>query len=111
MYLWKSEDGTPPLILPRVKPPYCDNDAQFWKDLLTPQVIPPLGIQDIKWRELYKKWRPYVMEDKWIQWRYYCELPPEAKLKVVEKQSKKARKQRTTRATSVMWTPTRIRRL
>jgi hypothetical protein len=83
-----------------VMPLYYNNDAQFWKDL-APQTIPPCGIQDIKWQELYKKWGKYIPEEKKKQCRYYNEVPPAEKIKAVAKQSKEARQQRKTRTRTV----------
>jgi hypothetical protein len=99
MYLQESSDS-PETELVLVKPLYHDNDATFWREL-QPQVIPPVGIQDIKWRELYKKWGAFVPEDKKKEWRYYNEVPPEEKMKAVAKQSKEARTQRKSRARTV----------
>ena len=69
MYLQES-DGSNETELQLVKPQYHNHDTEFWKGL-KPDMVPPLGIQDIKWRELYKKWGAFVPQEKKQQWRYY----------------------------------------
>jgi hypothetical protein len=83
-----------------VLPLYHNKDSTFWKEL-QPQVIPPIGIQDIKWQELFKKWGAFIPTEKKQQWRYYNEAPPKAKLKEVAKQTKEARSQRTKQSHTV----------
>jgi hypothetical protein len=48
-----------------VKPEYQQqqHDADFWKQQ-QPTEIPPVGLQDIKWKELHHKWGPYVPQEK-----------------------------------------------
>jgi hypothetical protein len=83
-----------------VKPAYVDKDAAFWTQQ-QPEVIPPVGLQDIKWKELHHKWAKYVPEEKKPQWRYYTEAPPQDKIDEVAKQSKRARSQRAQRTRTV----------
>jgi hypothetical protein len=68
-----------------VLPLYHNNSSAFLKEL-QPQGIPPVGIQDIKLQELYKKRGAFIPTEKKQQWRYYNEAPPKAKLKEVAKQ-------------------------
>jgi hypothetical protein len=84
-----------------VKRQYHKKDAAFWKALV-PEDIPPVGIQDIKWRTLYKQWGPFVPQDKRKEWRYYHEAPPAAKMKEVAEHTKEARKQRKSRSRTVV---------
>jgi hypothetical protein len=85
-----------------VKPKYTAAvyDTAFWK-ALQPEVIPAVGLQDIKWKELYHKWGKYVPEDIKPQWRYYSEAPPKVLIDKVAKQSKEARQQRKERTRTV----------
>jgi hypothetical protein len=93
-------DTAPETELLLVKRQYHDNGAQFWQDL-QPDVIPPVGIQDIKWNEMFKKWAPFVPVDKRKELRYYHEEPPEEIQKKVKAQSKQARAVRKERARTV----------
>jgi hypothetical protein len=54
MFLQPSLNG-PERELHLVLEEFHDNGTEFWKEL-QPELIPPVGIQDIKWNELYKKW-------------------------------------------------------
>jgi hypothetical protein len=81
-----------------VKRDHLNQEATFWK-ALEPELIPPVGIQDIKWNTLYKQWGPYVPQDKRKEWRYYHEEP----LNVEEvKEHTKARKQRAARSRTII---------
>jgi hypothetical protein len=75
-----------------VKPAYVDKDAAFWMQQ-QPEVIPPVSLQDIKWKELHHKWAKYVLEEKKTQLQYYTEVPPQDKIDKVAKQSKRTRSQ------------------
>jgi hypothetical protein len=99
MFIQES-DGCEEKELKLVKKQYLLNDAAFWKQQ-QPQAIAPVGLQDIKWKELYSKWSKYVPEEKKQQWRYYNEAPPKEKIAEVAKQSKEARKQRQQRTRTV----------
>ena len=99
MYLQESDGGVETeLVL--VRQQYHNEDALFWR-ALQPTVVPPLGIQDIKWRELYKKWGAFVPQDKKQQWRYYNEAPPEQNMMTVATHTKEARQQRKKRSQTV----------
>ena len=83
-----------------VKDVYHDVDVEFWREQqATP--IPPVGLPDIKWKELHSKWGPFVPQEKRQQWRYYHEAPPKEKLAEVSKHSKKARLQRSKRTRTI----------
>jgi hypothetical protein len=99
MWVAKSE-GREETELKLVKPPYCDNDAAFWNEL-QPTTIDPVGLQDIKWRELHDKWGSYVPQEKKQEWKYYNEAPPKAMKDAIVKQSKEARTQRKSRTRTV----------
>jgi hypothetical protein len=99
MWLQESQEA-PETELVLVLPLYHNSDATFWREQ-QPEAIPPAGIQDIKWRELYKKWGAFIPEEKKKEWRYYNEVPPAEKLKAIAKQSKEARTQRKTRTRTV----------
>jgi hypothetical protein len=83
-----------------VKTPYCTSDAAFWIQR-QPTIIPPVGLQDIKWNEMHKKWGAYVPQEKKQQWKYYKEAPPKDKMAEVSKHSKKARQQRQERTRTI----------
>jgi hypothetical protein len=83
-----------------VKNEFVDNDAAFW-NMQRPDAIPPIGLQDIKWKELHYKWSKFIPEDKKQQWRYYTEAPPKDKIVAVAAASKRARSQRSERTRTV----------
>ena len=83
-----------------VLPEYSTHDAAFWTSL-QPTPIATVGLQDIRWKELYYKWGKFIPDHKKKAWRYYDEPPPQAKLKAISKQSKEARQQRKQRAWTV----------
>jgi hypothetical protein len=101
MFIQES-DGTIEKELKLVKPEYQQqqHNADFWKQQ-QPTEIPPVGLQDIKWKELHHKWGPYVPQEKKQQWCYYNEAPPPELVKAVATQSKCTREQRLTRARTV----------
>jgi hypothetical protein len=96
MFLQQS-DGSIVKELKLVKVEYQQDqhDADFWRQQ-QPTTIPPVGLQDIKWKELHYKWGAYVPQEKKQQWRYYKEAPPEELIKDVASQSKRAQEQRKT---------------
>jgi hypothetical protein len=102
MYMKESDKAPVEVPMVLVKRQYLKRDAAFWKEL-QPEAIDPVGIQDIKWRELYKKWGPYVPQDKRKEWRYYHEAPPAAAaLKEVAEHTKEAREQRKSRSRTIV---------
>ena len=44
-----------------------------WSGLANEESAP--GLPDIKWRELYDKWRPLVPECKWAEFKYFANDP------------------------------------
>lgn len=64
------------------------------------QRIPPPGIQDIKWRELYDKWRPLIPEDKRSGLRYFTEDPGKERRQKVKEHTNKSKQQRKDRSRS-----------
>jgi hypothetical protein len=74
-------------------------DSEWFKS--EPSVIQPIGIQDIKWIELYKKWRPLVPSDRWPKFRYYHEDPGAKRTKEVAESTKQTKKQRKKRQRTV----------
>ena len=68
---------------------------------MQPATIEPVGLQDIKWRELRDKWGVYVPQEKKLQWKYYNEAPPAAMKDAIAKQTKEARKQRKSQSRTV----------
>jgi hypothetical protein len=79
-------DGAPITRQLLVKPAFQTVD---WKDEMKLDVIPPPGLPDIKWNELYYKWGRFVPEDRKQDLVYFCKEPP---LEI----KKRARKYRTT---------------
>ena len=63
-----------------------------------PVIIPPTGISDIKWIELFKKWGPLIPQEKKAEFKYYNEDPGERRRKRVASQSKTSKKQRKDRS-------------
>ena len=76
-----------------------------WNEtVLNLRKLQPPGIQDIKWRELYDKWRPLIPEDKRKGLKYLEEDPGQERrerVKAQTKTSKQQRQQRTRSAKSV----------
>jgi hypothetical protein len=96
----QESDGSKEKEMKLVKPLYQQHDDAFWQQQ-HPATISPIGLVGIKWKELYKKWGPFVPQEKKEQWRYYTEaLPPEL-LKAVAKQSKQSRKERQKRTRTI----------
>ncbi|CAB9505274.1 unknown protein [Seminavis robusta] len=85
-----------------VKKEFRGKDKAFWKGVTqTLDRIDPVGIQDIKWRELYDKWGPLIPAEKKLGLMYYHEDPGverRNKIKANTKKAKDARKGRTTSA-------------
>ena len=48
-----------------------------WKPHFKLRVLPPLGLPNIKWNELYVKWGRFVPEDKKSGLIYYKKKPPD----------------------------------
>ena len=65
-----------------------------WKPLFKLQVMPPLGLPDIKWNELYAKWGRFVPEDKKSGLKYYAIKPPESVKQKIAEQTAEAKKAR-----------------
>jgi hypothetical protein len=88
-------DGAPIIRQLLVKPAFHDVD---WKLAMSLEVIPPPGLPDIKWNELYYKWGRFVPEDKKQGLIYFSKEPPvSVKRKIAEQtaEAKKARRKRT----------------
>ena len=99
MYLQQS-DGSVEQEVVLVWQAYHDHDVNYWRSL-QPQPLPLVGLVDIKWRELNKKWAPYVPEEKRQQWIYYRQAPPTSVMQEVARKQKEAQKQRKTRTRTV----------
>jgi hypothetical protein len=88
-------DGAPITRQLLVKPAFQSVD---WKLEMNLDVIPPPGLPDIKWNELYYKWGRFVPEDKKQGLVYFCNEPPASiKKKIAEQtaEAKQARGKRT----------------
>jgi hypothetical protein len=70
----------------------------FWIALPRPDVIPPVGIQDIKWKELYDKWGKLIPEEKKKEFVYYNKDPGEDRRKRVAQHTKASKTQRKARS-------------
>jgi hypothetical protein len=93
-------DGSAVVEKLMIKRAYRDNDSTFWNEL-QPTVLPPIGLQDIKWIEMHDKWGRYIPPDKKKQWRYYNEKPPPEVYQRVKKHSKASKKTRQDRTRTV----------
>ena len=93
-------DGSVESELLLVRQEYHEHDVQYWRSL-QPQPIPAVGLVDIKWRELNKKWGPFVPQDKRQQWIYYRQEPPASTMKDVARKQKEAQIQLKTRTRTV----------
>jgi len=82
-----------------VKPAFLNTD---WSRICKPEMMKPPGMKDIKWKELFDKWKPLIPLEKRKEYRYYNEDPGKERRDNVKgntKASKKARKERTATAT------------
>jgi len=95
LYLYEY-DGEAPKKQVLVRPPYRDID---WTDeaLSLLSAKQRVGLQEIKWIELYDKWRPLIPVER--QTFHYIRNPPTLdsrnKVKLHTKESKKQRKERS----------------
>jgi hypothetical protein len=62
------------------------------------EVIPPPGLPDIKWNELYYKWGRFVPEDRKQGLVYFHKAPPEAVKRKIASQSAMAKQVREKRS-------------
>ena len=86
-----------------VKEEYRHKDRAFWKRVLDDmQQLPALGMQDIKWRELYCKYRVYIPPEVRQQssFKYYREAPSKEKLDKIKENTKAAKAARAERSRS-----------
>jgi len=67
-------------------------------DFATPNRIPEPRLQDIKWKELYDKWRPLVPPSKHKDWKFFSTDPGVKRCAVVSTNTKKSKKLRTERS-------------
>ena len=104
----QEHDGAPVTIQQIVKrnwigKDYCPNGTR-------PEVLQHPGMKDIKYKELYDKWRPLIPVEKRAQYKYYNEDPGDeirGKVKTQSKEAKTARKNRSaTNVPSVKNPPT-----
>ena len=72
-----------------------------------PQTIDKPGLQDIKWVELYKHWRPLVPQEHHNDYEYFKNDPGSERLDAVRKHSRDARSQRATRSRTTDKTTTK----
>ena len=78
-----------------VKTKYLADDECWWQH--SPTDIEHVGLQYIKWQELFKFWKKFVPEEHHKDWKYYAEdLPAEEKDKL-SKQKEESRKKRQER--------------
>jgi hypothetical protein len=97
IYLQTHEGAAETKVL-SVKKDYRDKDDDFWLQLPEPETIPPPGMQDIKWKELFDKWGPIIPPEKKSEFRFYHEDPGPERRKQVKQQQDKAKKQRAERS-------------
>jgi hypothetical protein len=90
----RTHDGAEEVEQWIVKKDYRDNSECFKTD---PKIERPIGIQNIKWIELYKKWRPLVPKDRWPKFRYYNEDPGLARTREVSESTKQSKNKRQKR--------------
>jgi hypothetical protein len=62
------------------------------------RTIPPPGLPDIKWNELYKKWGKFVPEDKKKGLLYFMNEPTEDVKRKISEQAAKAKEARAMRS-------------
>ncbi|CAB9505253.1 unknown protein [Seminavis robusta] len=66
------------------KEPQWDSKATWLLRMQELEGIPAIGVQDIKWIELYDKWGPLIPEDKRKQMKWYHENPGDARREKVK---------------------------
>jgi hypothetical protein len=74
MYM-ESYSGCGDVVARNLVKPVAMMQANFWLNLLDPPPVDPVDILDIKWMELYNKWKKFVPEESKAKWRYYSEYP------------------------------------
>jgi hypothetical protein len=94
--LWKQlSDGTEAVQQVLVRQEYRTVD---WAPLILPKRCPVPGMADIKWKELYYKWRPLIPADRWEHWDYLKYKPDEKTMAKVKEHTKESKKQRVGRS-------------
>ena len=82
-----------------VLPDYRDKSTATWYAAINAlNIIAVVEILDIKWRELFDKWKRYIPIDDRPKWKYYNEDPGKERQQMVKKhtkESKTTRGQRT----------------
>lgn len=81
-----------------IKREYVSTD--WYKNVQVLPLVAP-GIQDIKWMELYNKWRKLVPSDRHNKWFYFCNPPSKATEDRVRQHTKASKKQRTDRSRTI----------
>jgi len=66
-----------------------------WATATFPNPLPAIKVQDIKYKELYDKWRPLVPEEHHKEWEYFAVDPGPEFRKKVNEASKKRKLART----------------
>jgi hypothetical protein len=84
-------------------------DANYWLNLQDPTPVDPVAILDIKWMELYDKWKKFVPEESIAKWRYYNEDPGQERRDKVKRNRKKTKATRKARTTDAPVVPKRRR--
>ena len=91
----QEHDGAPIEKQVLVLPEFQEID---WAPLFQLDVVPPPGLPDIKWNELYSKWGRFIPEDKKAGLSYYSQEPPatiKKKIAAQRAQAKSAREKRS----------------
>lgn len=77
-----------------VKEAFINDDSWFKEE---PEDIEAVGMQYIKWQELYKFWRKFVPEEHHKDWKYYANDLPEDEKKKLSQQKEESRLKRQER--------------
>ena len=92
-------DGAPGKTIPLLKPQYKNTPnwiAEAMAALFT-SPKPPVGLQEIKWLELYDKWRVLIPEER-RTYHYIATAPPQSVRDKVKKHTKDTKTQRKERS-------------
>jgi len=89
--------GEPEMIQKLVLDEYEDKD---WGaiNFAQPNKIKEPGMQDIKWKELYDKWRPLVPPSKHKDWKFFMEDPGKKRRSTVASNTNESKRLRTERS-------------
>ena len=84
-----------------IKKKYRTEKKDFWEQRIAElEPCGKVGMKDIKWVELFDKWRPLIPDEFRAKWKYYAEDPGTERRDKVKNNKKKSKEQRVARTTT-----------